>query len=201
MIKALLEGQIKAAVNNHRPLLIALVGSNGSGKSTFYRQMLSDYELPLINPDEIGKQIRGHYLAAYDPISYDAMELADAARHQLVQQRQSFIMETVLSDTQGSKLSFFREAIEAGYYLLLIYIRINTAEISAARVMQRVLAGGHDVADEKLMSRFARTQRNAAEALGLASFALLLDNSSVETPFAYIQTWQAGKPLDASQTL
>jgi len=37
--------------------------------------------------------------------------------------------------------------------------------------------------------------------LGLASFALLLDNSSIETPFAYIQAWQAGKPLDASQTL
>jgi predicted ABC-type ATPase len=195
MIATLISKQVQSACNALQPLLIALVGSNGCGKSTLYKELLTTYQLPLVNADEIGRQISGRYLSADDPFAYEAMKMADKTRYDLVHLRRSFIMETVLSDTVGSKLAFFKQAKDSGYWLFVIYIRLENAEISSARVMQRVIEGGHDVASTKLHTRFPRTQANAVQALRLANFGLVLDNSSFETPFAFVEAWQDGTPL------
>lgn len=52
--------------------------------------------------------------------------------------------------------------------------------------------------DEKLESRFAHTQRNAANALDVADVGLVLDNSSVDRPFQYVETWRQGKLVEGS---
>ena len=192
MIDAALRRQIDDTVASQQPLLIVLAGSNGAGKSTFYRHALGDYGIPFINADEIARQIRGHYIAADDPLAYEAMGLAEQERQRLVAERRSFIMETVLSDPEGAKLAFFQELVTAGYFLFLVYIRLEDPTISMTRVMQRVDGGGHDVPDDKLLARFPRTKANAAEALKLASLALVLDNSDTEEPYRWVETWQNG---------
>jgi ABC-type multidrug transport system ATPase subunit len=53
---------------NKRPLIIALAGSNGAGKSTFYDSYLADGGLRFINADELS--------ASLGMLPYDAAELA-----------------------------------------------------------------------------------------------------------------------------
>jgi predicted ABC-type ATPase len=58
-----LSREITAAIQGARtrdePVLVFLAGSNGAGKSTFFRDYLQVLELPFINADEIARDLRG----------------------------------------------------------------------------------------------------------------------------------------------
>jgi predicted ABC-type ATPase len=170
-------------------MLIVLAGSNGAGKSTYYRAALADTGLPLINADELAQAMRPE-----DPgsVAYEAMRVAESRREEALFHRHSFIMETVLSDPHGAKLSFLRRAQDAGYCILVIFFRIASAELSRARVMQRVQSGGHDVPDSKLLERFPRTLANAKKALALADLGLVLDNSQHLEAYQHVESWRNG---------
>jgi len=184
---------IAAASEAGRPLLIVVAGSNGAGKSTFHAEALSGTGYPFINADEIARDLAIWSGRAAADLAYDAMRRADELRNDLVELRASFIMETVLSDTKGAKLAFFVRAQAAGYFVLFIDIRLENVDTSIARVTQRVLNGGHDVPDDKLLARFARTRRNAKKALAMADAGLVFDNSNPESPFRWMETWEAGR--------
>lgn len=79
-----------------RPIIVALAGSNGAGKSTFYESYLSDAGLRFINADELS--------ASLGLSPYGAAELATLVRRELVNQQECFIFETVLSDPVGEKV-------------------------------------------------------------------------------------------------
>ena len=116
-------------------------------------------------------------------------------------------METVFSDPAGEKLAFLREARRRGYSVVLVFIGLESAMLSAARVAERVEQGGHDVPEDKLEQRFPRTLANLREALTFVDLAILLDNSATDEPFRFVALWEAGelvesgevKPLWASQ--
>ena len=185
-----LRTQIAEALAGDRPLLIVLAGSNGAGKSTYYRAALRGTGLPFINADDLAQAMR-----PADPgsVAYEAMRVAEARRAEALLHRHSFIMETVLSDPHGAKLGFLRRARDAGYCVVVIFIRIATPELSRARVMQRVAEGGHDVPDPKLQERFPRTLANALEALALADLGLVLDNTDQREPYQHAETWRNGQ--------
>ena len=69
----------------------------------------------------------------------------------------SFCMETVFSDPYGAKLRFLRECRSKGYIVVLIFVGLDSVELSRGRIMERVEAGGHDVLDEKIVARLPRT--------------------------------------------
>jgi predicted ABC-type ATPase len=76
-------------VAEKKPLLIIFAGPNGSGKSTITEQYFQDItELPYINADVIAKE-KGIN-------SLDAAIEAAKQRTEAIQNKQSFIMETVL---------------------------------------------------------------------------------------------------------
>lgn len=181
---------LEALGSSEAPALIVLAGSNGAGKTTFFETFLRPTGIAFVNADQIARAL-GQPGGEVDP--YAAADLADALRRDLVARRQSFCMETVLSDPVGEKIGFLREARQAGYRVMFVWIRIENLELSIARVMQRVQAGGHDVPDEKLEARFPRTRRNALEAVRIADVALVIDNSSVDRPFRLIEAWRGGR--------
>lgn len=177
------------------PFLIALVGSNGAGKTTFFDTFLRYTGLPFVNADEIARALG---LAAEN--AYEAARVATAIRDDYVTRGTSFCMETVFSDPQGDKVEWLRRAREAGFRVLLIWIRIDNVAISTARVCQRVEAGGHDVPTEKLAARFERTIRNARRALTFVDLGIVVDNGSVDRPFRHIETWRHGVQIDLDGT-
>ena len=97
-----------------RPIIVVIGGPNGAGKSTFYAAHLAATGLRFVNADFLAHEM--------ELSPYRAAGLADALRRQLVQARESFIMETVFSDPNGDKLGFLREAKQSGYHVVLCYI-------------------------------------------------------------------------------
>ena len=59
----------------------------------------------------------------------------------------------------------------------LIYIALATPDLHVERVQLRFSRGGHDVPDDDIQRRYARSMANAPSAIGMADVAEVLDNS------------------------
>jgi predicted ABC-type ATPase len=172
--------------NNSKQLWL-LAGGNGAGKSTFYQQFLASTGLPFINADILAKELDPEQPEA---ISYKAAKLAENLRLDLLRTGVSFCFETVFS--HPSKIDFLATAKSAGYEIILIYIHLQNDQLNQARVLQRVIEGGHSVPSEKIISRIPRTMQYVRDALSLVDVVQFYDNSSHKHPFTSIALIQDG---------
>ncbi len=124
-----------------------------------------------------------------------AFSTTEALRDRLLRERRSFVTETVFSDAAGAKLEYLARAQAAGYHVILVFIGVSSVQLSVARVVQRVEAGGHDVDDAKLVARFPRTLANLREAVRFVDEAFLFDNSSSSAPFRPVAVIRRGKRI------
>ena len=168
-----------------RPLIIALAGPNGAGKSTFFQAHLQPAGLRFINGDDLARELGTG--------AYEAAELANQLRRTLVEQRESFVFETVLSDPVGDKVNFLRDAASTGYTVVLCFVGLDSAKTSEQRVAMRVLQGGHDVPTEKLAARFDRTLENLHRAIRELPFVQIFDHSDLRHPFRKVAEFENGK--------
>ncbi len=178
---------------DQRPIVVAVAGPNGAGKTTFYHAHLEPAGLRFINADVLSREL------ASDP--YAGARLAYALRLCLVKRNESFVFETVFSDPAGGKLAFLRQAQQAGYTVVLCYIGLSGAEISAERVAMRVSQGGHDVPARKLKSRYPRTLANLQAAIRVLPHVLIFDNSDLSRPFRKVAVLYAGRWVYRSRPL
>ena len=171
-----------------RPIMIALAGPNGAGKTTFYRTYLRPSGLRFVNADVVAHDL------GVD--AYKAARLADTLRRQLVQQRESFIFETVFSDPVGDKLTFLKEVERSGYAVVLFFIGIDGPEVSDQRVTMRVLKGGHDVPADKIKERYPRVMSNLKRALAELSNVRVYDNGDLNRPYRLAATVENGQGIE-----
>lgn len=170
---------------DQRPLVAALAGPNGAGKTTFYHAHLQPAGLRFVNADVLAREL--------DLEPYAAANVADALRRELVSQRESFVFETVFSDPVGDKPAFLKEAITAGYTVVLCFIGISGSKTSEQRVAMRVTQGGHDVPTDKLRSRYPRTLTNLKSAIRELPHVLIFDNDDLRTPFRRVAVFEHGQ--------
>jgi predicted ABC-type ATPase len=176
-----------------RPVIVALAGPNGAGKSTFFEAHLASAGLRFLNADDLAREISLDAAAA--------AELANRLRVELVEQRESFVFETVLSDPVGDKVAFLAKAATQGYAVVMVFIGIDDPAISEQRVAMRVSRGGHDVPADKLSARFPRTMANLALAIEKLPHVLVFDNSDLADPFRKIAEFEHGKSVFLSDPL
>lgn len=191
-------GTVDALLEARSPVIVVLAGSNGAGKTTFYETFLEPRGLPFVNADRIAVDLLPR---SPGTVSLQAAEAARLLRLDLVARRQTFVMETVFSDRKGTKLEELQDAQRQGYSVVLVFIGIVSSDVSEARVLGRVLQGGHDVPRELVHDRFARTLENAKRALAFVDVALLLDNSSADEPYRWVATWERGTPVQEAAVL
>jgi predicted ABC-type ATPase len=168
-----------------RPVIVAVAGPNGAGKSTFYEVFLAQTGLRYINADDIAQTLRVD--------AYQAADIAEALRQELVQQRESFIFETAFSDPEGQKVAFLSSAARQGYTVVLCFIGLEAAPLSDDRVAMRVAQGGHDVSPEKVAARFPRSLKNLARAIAQLPHVWVYDNSDLAHPFRKVLECEAGR--------
>lgn len=173
---------------DHRPLVIAIAGSNGAGKSTFYASHLANSGLRFVNADVLAAELA---IGAYE-----AAEIAAALRQALVERGESFIFETVLSDPVGEKVDQLASYLPLGYEVVLIFIHIHDPQTSIERVSIRASQGGHDIPDEKLLARFERTQTNLQRVIERLPQVLIYDNSDLDQPFGLLAHHAGGKRIE-----
>lgn len=170
---------------DRRPLIVALAGPNGAGKSTFYHAHLRLAGLRFVNADVLAQALKIN--------AYEAANVADSLRRELVRQRESFVFETVFSDPVGDKIGFLREAAAAGYTVVLCFIGISGADVSEQRVAMRVTQGGHDVPTEKLESRYPRTMANLKTALIEIPYVWIFDNDDLRAAYWLVAVYEHGQ--------
>jgi predicted ABC-type ATPase len=94
-----------------------------------------------------------------------------------------------------------REAIAAGYRVTVHFIGLSSAQLSGARVSQRVRAGGHDVPPERLERRFRQSLENLRQALEFVPEVHVYDNSSSEIPYRLVLSVREGRTEFAADPL
>ena len=184
---------VRAALST-QPVLIWLAGPNGAGKTTFFEEYLGSLGLPFVNADRVARVLRdAEPAASSDDVDRRAFTEAERLRAALVEARLSFCAETVFSDPVGAKLKFLQDARARGFATFLVFVGLDSAVLSVARVSQRVQQGGHDVPDEKLHARFPRTLVNLRGAISLVDEAFLFDNSSYDRPYRIVAVYREGR--------
>jgi predicted ABC-type ATPase len=175
-----------------RPVVVALAGPNGAGKTTFYHAHLEQSGLRLVNADVLASEL------GLEP--YAAAGAADTLRRQLIAARESFVFETVFSDPVGGKVGFLKEAVRAGYTVVVCFIGIAGPATSDARVAMRVTQGGHDVPVDKLSARFPRIMANLKIAIRELPLVLAYDNEDLRRPFRRVAVFDHGRAIFMART-
>jgi len=169
------------------PVLHVLAGPNGAGKSTLYEAVVGPAtRLEFINADIIAAERWPD-----DPSgrSYDAATAASDRRYELLNERRSFVTETVFS--HESKLELIRTAVEAEY-LVTLHVVAVPEDLAVARVAKRVSLGGHAVPENKVRERYRRLWPLVADAIKLVDYAVVYDNSRAAPAFRVVATFERG---------
>ena len=171
-----------------RPLLHIIAGPNGVGKSTFSARYVPtlDHPVDLVNPDDLGQGApdqnhpKGPVSIARDVVTKINRLFAD---------RNSFVLETTLSGMMQLRLA--QRAIEQGWEVKVVFICVDSIELSTKRIQSRVDAGGHDVPESAVRRRFSRSICNLYKLVGVAHAIAIYDNS--QTDFNLVATHDGAK--------
>jgi predicted ABC-type ATPase len=131
--------------------IIIIAGPNGAGKTTFANEFLPNEAncINFVNADLIAAGI-----SPYSPtsVSFKAGRIMLAEIESYVKKEESFAFETTLSGKHyATRIPTWRDA---GYKVILLFLKLDSAETAIARVHQRVLAGGHDIPEDTIRRRF-----------------------------------------------
>jgi len=107
--------------------------------------------------------------------SYYAAVLISAIREYLLRKKISFSFETVMS--HPSKIEFLARAKEEGYRTYLYYVATEDPKININRVNIRVSEGGHNVPQDKIISRYKRSLELLKDAVKVVDRSFIFDNS------------------------
>jgi len=193
-----LDGLLKIAAAERKPIALVLAGHNGSGKSTLWYDRLADgLQIPLVNADRLTLSLLPPVDAdqklkqwaerlrdgdeRWQKLSQDAVQLFMGL---IMDQGMSFAFETVFSYLEQRPDGSFKSKIDIietlqahGYFVILLFVGLASVELSILRVATRKSHGGHGVPDVKLRSRYPRTQQAIRMASEVADMALMFDNS------------------------
>jgi predicted ABC-type ATPase len=159
-----------------KPVLLVVAGPNGAGKTTVTARLRAERwsdGVDYLNPDEIARDRFGDWNSPDAVLK--AAEWTKERREALLAQSAGIAFETVLSTEE--KIDFLARAKAAGYFVRVFFIATSDPRINAARVADRVLAGGHAVPIEKIISRHVRAIGNLGAAIGVADRVYIYDNS------------------------
>lgn len=155
----------KENMSSKKPMVLVLAGPNGSGKSTItgYFEKAGTYT----NADDI--------VAATGMSNEEAGLLADKMRYASIDAKEDFTFETVLSSHY--KIDILKKAKEEGYFIKCVFVLTVDPAINIARVAVRVAAGGHDVAQEKIVERYYGSLANIKILMELCDILHVYDNT------------------------
>lgn len=157
------------------PQLYIISGCNGAGKTTASYTILPELLQcrEFVNADEIARGISPFNA---EGVAIEAGRIMLARIKELVEAGVDFAFETTLAGR--AYVTLIREARQRGYTVTLIFFWLNSPELAADRVAQRVAAGGHAIAENVIRRRYAAGIRNLfLRYMKEVDFWILVDNS------------------------
>jgi predicted ABC-type ATPase len=159
-----------------KPTLIVVCGPNGAGKTSITHKILNHKWIEnsiYINPDEIANNLFGDW-NSLDAI-IKAANYSKDLREKCIEEGSSFIFETVLS--AEDKIDFLYMAKQKGFFIRVFFVGTESPTINAARIVQRVIGGGHDVPIIKIISRYSKSIANCSVISKFVDRLYVYDNS------------------------
>ena len=150
-----------------KPKVLVFAGPNGSGKSSITESY--DIEGLYINADDIKKKRQCSDI--------EAATEAERLHEDCLQRKISFTFETVLSTRRNIELLI--RAKQLGFHISSIFVMTADPEINVFRVKSRVYAGGHDVPEDKIRSRYYKSLENIRELAALSDECRIYDNTKI----------------------
>lgn len=157
-------------------------GVNGVGKSSFtgvLKSRTTDLGV-IVDVDKITAQTGGGTIAG----GKAAVRLMEDCMARGV----SFTQETTLSGHRTERVA--QQLKEAGYYVRLYYVGLDTAEESKRRIANRVACGGHNINTEDVDRRFSGRWQAVAKVLPYCDEAAFYDN---DNGFVQVATYRNGE--------
>ena len=161
--------------------LTLIGGVNGAGKSSLTGVLKAETRLgPVIDVDLLAQK------GGLSPI--DAGKKAVALIDGYLRRGISFTQETTLAGVKT--LRTVKRAREAGYFIRLYYVGLDTAAESVKRIENRVAKGGHDINREDVLRRFDGRFDALMKLLPYCDEVTLFDN---ENGFAEAAVYKNGE--------
>lgn len=160
---------VKEYMDRRKPMILVFAGPNGSGKSTITEEFKRLAPLPgtYVNADII-KQER-------ECTDLEAAQFAELERNEVIDAGKDLTFETVLSTRRN--LDLLIRARGKGYFIKAFYIITASPEINVARVQDRVFYGGHEVPEDKIISRYHKAIKLIPELISVCDVIHIYDNS------------------------
>ena len=128
--------------------------------------------------------------------SYYASAIADFIRIKLLESKQSFTFETVMSSRD--KIDLLLKAKASGYRTYLYFVATEHPRINISRVQYRVKMGGHPVPEDKIVNRYVRSLDLLMDAVCSTDRAYVFDNSFHE--HIWLAEITEGKRIELKQS-
>uniref|UniRef100_UPI0040296578 zeta toxin family protein n=1 Tax=Prevotella sp. TaxID=59823 RepID=UPI0040296578 len=137
--------------------LYIIAGCNGAGKTTASMTILPKSLLvkEFVNADEIAKG-----LSPFNPegVAIEAGRLMLERIKYLINKEESFSIETTLATR--SYINLVMDAHKRGYIVNIIYFWLESPELAANRVAERISKGGHDIPRDVIFRRYSKGINN-----------------------------------------
>ncbi|MBE7463334.1 MAG: zeta toxin family protein [Planctomycetes bacterium] len=153
-----------------------LGGPNGAGKTTLAPSLLRDRLgiRTFVNADTIALGLSG-FSPQRTALVAGKIMLRELRR--LAAARESFTFETTLASR--SFVPWIKTLKQDGYSFILVYVWLNSPELSLSRVEDRVRRGGHHVPESAVRRRYVTGLRNFFNLYApIANYWRFYDNSS-----------------------
>jgi predicted ABC-type ATPase len=138
------------------PRVIVFAGPNGAGKSTHADAILAKLGIEtFVNADYIARGLSGRNT---DAVAFEAGRIMLTRLKDLAAAKHDFAFESTLSSR--SFAPFLRQLKAQGYEVAVYYFSLASSSLAVRRVKLRVAMGGHDVPEDTIRRRFARSLHN-----------------------------------------
>jgi predicted ABC-type ATPase len=136
-------------------ILYLIAGANGSGKTTFAKELLTEEKIEFLNADELAGEISPGDLSK---VRIQAGKAYFKQLNQVLKANKSVIIETTLSGRQHLKL--IKKFRVKDYLVKILFVFLDNADMCIKRIEDRVAKGGHGVPDTDVIRRFIRGKNN-----------------------------------------
>ncbi|CAN5529849.1 zeta toxin family protein [soil metagenome] len=138
-----------------KPKLIIIGGANGSGKTTFAREIVHSISIKFLGADEIAAELNQR---EPEKVAIEAARIFSKRFDDALESGESLIVESTLSGLSLKK--YLTKAREKKFNISIFFVYLDSPELCVRRVAARVKKGGHNVPEEDIKRRFYRSNTN-----------------------------------------